>query len=143
MVKFRENKGITLVTLAATVAVLFILLTVSLTVGTNVIEKIKLDNYYTNIHAVKTKAKVFAEEVNAQVWNLDENQKKEKLEFHILELPKFNEDIITNHINKKEAWMIYLKGDRVDLTNKVIKKYNAIGKLDSLLKEYWENEKME
>ena len=78
MVKFRENKGITLVTLAATVAVLFILLTVSLTVGTNVIEKIKLDNYYTNIHAVKTKAKVFAEEVNAQVWNLDENQKKEK-----------------------------------------------------------------
>ncbi len=75
--------------------------------------------------------------------NEDENQKKEKLEFHILELPKFNEDIITNHINKKEAWMIYLKGDRVDLTNKVIKKYNAIGKLDSLLKEYWENEKME
>ena len=75
--------------------------------------------------------------------NESEDKKKEKLEFHILELPKFNEDIIESHINKKEAWMIYLKGDRVDLINKVIKKYGAISKLDDLLKEYWENEKME
>ncbi len=75
--------------------------------------------------------------------NESEDKKKEKLEFHILELPKFNEDIIESHINKKEAWMIYLKGDRVDLISKVIKKYSAISKLDDLLKEYWENEKME
>lgn len=74
--------------------------------------------------------------------NPDENGNKEKLEFHILEIPKFNKKIITN-ISKKDAWMIYLKGDRQDLVNYVIRKYNKINKLDKLLKQYWENEKMD
>ena len=39
--------------------------------------------------------------------------------------------------------MIYLQGDRKDLVNYVLKRYNKINKLDRLLKEYWENEKMD
>lgn len=74
--------------------------------------------------------------------NPDENGNKERLEFHIIEIPKFNKKLITN-INKKEAWMIYLQGDRKDLVNYVLKRYNKINKLDRLLKEYWENEKMD
>jgi len=74
--------------------------------------------------------------------NPDKNGNKERLEFHILELPKFNKNIITN-INKEDAWMIYLKGEREDLVNYVTRKYEKINKLDKLLKKYWENEKMD
>lgn len=74
--------------------------------------------------------------------NPDENGNKERLEFHILELPKFNKNIIAT-INKEDAWMIYLRGERKDLVDYVTRKYDKINKLDKLLKEYWENEKMD
>ncbi len=74
--------------------------------------------------------------------NPDENGNKERLEFHILELPKFSKDIIAT-INKEDAWMIYLRGERKDLVDYVVRKYDKINKLDKLLKEYWENEKMD
>lgn len=75
--------------------------------------------------------------------NQNKNGVREKLELHVLELPKFNENIITTTISKEEAWMIYLCGDRKDLINKVLKKYDKINKLDYLLKDYWKNERME
>lgn len=66
----------------------------------------------------------------------------EKFELHVIELPKFNENLITN-IDRESAWMIYLLGDRKDLITKILNKYKIINKLDKLLDEFWKNEKMD
>lgn len=74
--------------------------------------------------------------------NPNKNGKKEKFELHVLELPKFNEDLITN-IDRKSAWMIYLVGNRKDLITKILNKYKKINKFDKLLDAFWKNEKMD
>lgn len=64
---------------------------------------------------------------------------KEKIELHIIELPKFkiNQNIKTT---KEEKWIRYLCENNFDaLDNESVK----IKKLNYLLDKYWENEKME
>lgn len=74
--------------------------------------------------------------------NPNKDGKIENYEMHIIELPKFNEGIISS-LNKKSAWMIYLLGDSKRYINKVLKRYEKIKKLDNLLDQYWKNEKMD
>lgn len=74
--------------------------------------------------------------------NPNKNGKMEKFELHVLELPKFDENLITN-IDRESAWMIYLLGDRKDLITKILNKYKIINKLDKLLDEFWKNEQMD
>lgn len=74
--------------------------------------------------------------------NPDKDGKIETFEMHIIELPKFNENMLIN-INRRNAWMIYLLGDRNEYIIQVLKKYEKIRKLDNLLKEFWKNEKMD
>ena len=64
------------------------------------------------------------------------------IELHVFELPKFKNSN-TNKINQEEAWMTYLYGGKDSSFNMVIEKFDKINKLDRLLSEYWENEKME
>lgn len=63
-------------------------------------------------------------------------ESKEKIELHSLELPKFR--LYVN--NKEEKWIRYLKEGYYDLQDSDSEK---IKKLDNLLNQYWENEKME
>ena len=72
----------------------------------------------------------------------DNSGMRERLEFHIIELPKFNRKNIIN-INRENAWMIYLCGKQEDAIAEVLKKFDKIRKLDNLLEEYWKNEVME
>lgn len=78
MLKLRENKGITMLALMVTVIVLIILARVSLVIGTKVTSQIRVDSYYTDMITIKAKAKVLAEEVNAQIWNLEGEDKENK-----------------------------------------------------------------
>lgn len=61
---------------------------------------------------------------------------KEKMELHILELPKFEQ----GDDEKEDAWMRYLVGKNVDFNKE---QFQKIKKLDDLLKNFWKNEKME
>ena len=72
----------------------------------------------------------------------DENGISEKMEFHVLELPKFELND-KEKIGRKEAWMIYLCGNNDKMIENVLKDFKIIKKLDDLLEEYWINEKME
>ncbi len=74
--------------------------------------------------------------------NPDKEGKIEIYEMHVIELPKFNENIVSS-FNKESAWIIYMLGNKKDYINKILKKYEKIKKLDSLLDEYWKNEKMD
>ena len=69
MKKINENRAITLIALIITVIVILILASISTTEGVGLIKKVKKENIITNMIMIKSKAKVFAEEVNAKVWN--------------------------------------------------------------------------
>ena len=73
---------------------------------------------------------------------IDENGNSEEMEFHVLELPKFQLIDIEN-MTKEQAWMIFFCGNNPILLNRVIKKFDKIKKLDNLLEKYWEEEIME
>ena len=79
MLKLRENKGITIITLVVMVTVLLILIRVSFVLTTDFTSQIKKDNYFSEMMTIKAKAKVIAKEIKAEIWNIsDENQKQEK-----------------------------------------------------------------
>lgn len=68
--------------------------------------------------------------------------KSEKLEFHIIELPKFSRKNLIN-INRENAWMTYLCGNNRSLMNDIAKSNGKIRKLNNLLNKYWQEEIME
>lgn len=70
------DKGITMIALVITIIVLMILVGISIMYGTNVISSVKEESIITNMITIKAKAKIIAEEVNAQVWASDDDSKK-------------------------------------------------------------------
>ncbi len=60
----------------------------------------------------------------------------EEIEFHILELPKFNKSAIETF---EDAWIAYFGGDE-ELAEEAAQKCNKINKLDNLLKKFWKEE---
>lgn len=73
---------------------------------------------------------------------IDKYGKTEKMEFHVIELPKFH-FLKDEKITKEKAWLIYLTGNRRQLVEEVKQRYEMINKLDKLLEKYWLEEKME
>lgn len=74
--------------------------------------------------------------------NPDSNGNREKLEMHVIELPKFNNKNLIN-MNRENAWMMYLCGNNGKLISEITKKYEKINKLNDLLNKYWQEEVME
>ena len=68
--------------------------------------------------------------------------REEELEFHVLELPKF-EAMSPLKMTKEEQWICYLKGDKQEIIEIIKNKNEKIKKLDTLLEEYWKQEKMQ
>lgn len=66
----------------------------------------------------------------------------ETIEMHVLELPKFKINP-KEELTDKEAWMIYLQGQDINLMNYAKEENSKIKKLDNLLEKYWEDEKIE
>lgn len=70
------------------------------------------------------------------------SKNENQIELYVLELPKFMSS--PEKIgDKQEAWMTYLCGNEQDLIADILKRFNGIKKLDTLLERYWENETME
>lgn len=64
------------------------------------------------------------------------------MNLYVIELPKFKVDKQKLN-NKKEAWMTYLCGEKQGNVEDILKKFEKIRKLDELLEQYWQREKME
>ena len=73
-----NSKGITLIALIVTIIVIIILAGISITEGNSLIKKVKVENAITNMITIKAKAKVYAEEVNAEVWDVEDKAAKRK-----------------------------------------------------------------
>ena len=75
------------------------------------------------------------------------NNKQEKDEdrvilLHVIELPKF-QPIFLQNLDKEEQWITYLKGDNVEEVERVKKINQKIKKLDILIDNFWNEERIE
>ena len=80
--KYRSESGITLMVLAIIVIILIIIASISIYEGKDLIKDAKAQNLETNMYTIKTKSKVFAEDVEARTWTKDnstDNTEKEKI----------------------------------------------------------------
>ena len=67
---------------------------------------------------------------------------EERVETHILELPKFKVNN-ENEMSKKEQWIAFFKGVDISTMEKIKEENIYIKYLDELVKEYWKKEKIE
>lgn len=74
----KNEKGITLTALVVTVIVLIVLAGISIVGGTDVIKRVRTESVVTNMIMLKSKSKIYAEEVNSKVWNLSNEEKTTK-----------------------------------------------------------------
>lgn len=70
------NKGITLIALTITIVVLIIIASITIIEGTQALDKVKLENLVTNMITIKSKAKIYAEEVESKTWDLSKDIKE-------------------------------------------------------------------
>ena len=68
-----NNRGVTLVALMVTIIVIIILASISVNVGMELIYKSRAENLITNMLIIKSKAKVFEEEVEGKTWDSSDN----------------------------------------------------------------------
>ncbi len=78
MLYIKENKGITLTALVVMIIVIMILAGITIYQGTGLIKSTKVETYVTNMITIRAKAKVYAEEVNAEVWDQEDKTSKKK-----------------------------------------------------------------
>lgn len=78
MVYIKQNKGITLTALIVMIIVIMILTGITITQGSTLIETSKVENYVTNMITIRAKAKVYAEEINGETWDVEDKQSKRK-----------------------------------------------------------------
>ena len=78
MNRFKNESGITLIALIVTIIVILILAGISVNTGMNLIKKAKFESLMTNMITLKANAKVYAEEINAEVWDLGNEEKATK-----------------------------------------------------------------
>ncbi len=76
MLYIKKNKGITLVALVIMIIVIMILAGITITQGSDLIKTTKVETYVTNMITIKSKAKVYAEEANAEVWDAEDKSSK-------------------------------------------------------------------
>lgn len=110
MLHLKENKGITMITLVIMIIIIFILAGISLTEGKSMLKKTKVENIITNMITIRAKSKVYAEEVNAEVWDVeDKNSERQILYLEKYNMPKpSNEaELISKIGNTVNDWECY------------------------------------
>ena len=78
MIRLKNESGITIVALIVTVIVILIIAGISMNTGLDTIKKAKFESKMTNMITLKANAKVYAEEINAEVWDLGNEEKATK-----------------------------------------------------------------
>ena len=90
MLYFKDNRGITLIALITIIIVLLIIAGVAIYEGKDLIKDVKVETLETNMLAIKAKAKVYAEEVEAktETWKEDDSESSSEREEKVNELFK-------------------------------------------------------
>ena len=113
-----SNKGITLIALVITIIVIIILASISVNYGMDLIYKSRTENFITNMLVIKSKARVYEEEVESKIWDFSDNieeganisKKEEGRRDHLKNDYHF---ILVNNENSSEYNMSNLQNDSV------------------------------
>lgn len=76
MLYLKEEKGISLSVLVIMIIVIIILAGISINQGTELLKTTNVETYVTNMITIRAKAKVYAEEVNAETWDVQDKSTK-------------------------------------------------------------------
>ena len=76
MLNIKRNTGITLTALVIMIIVIMILAGITITQGSDLISNTKVETYVTNMITIRAKAKVYAEEANAEIWDAEDKAAK-------------------------------------------------------------------
>jgi Tfp pilus assembly protein PilE len=112
MIEINKNeKGITLIVLVITIIVMFIIASITVYQGKEIIIDAKLDTAETNLLTIEAKAKGYAEEIDAMTWNLDEDKKEEERDAKFKDYGMTPTTISSNYninsqINKENAYTV-------------------------------------
>ena len=71
--------------------------------------------------------------------NYDNLKLRDEIKLHSIEIPNFKEGRIDT---KEEEWLTYIKGDNIELINRIKEKNQYIKRLDDILLDYWEKERV-
>ena len=123
--KYRNESGITLMVLVIMVIILMIIAGVSVYEGKYLIRDAKAQNIETNMYTIKTKSKVFAEDVAARTWTKDnstDDTEREKIfqeEYKMVKTTVNNEyyNQLNNSINQDT-------NTAYEITNETLESYN-------------------
>lgn len=113
MKRINEQRGITLIALVITVILLLIIGGISITKGSDLVEKSKAETIETNMLTIKAKAKEYAENVDALNWKVKDEDKASK---NIEAFKKYKMEETTQTGSwKKEGYTYYdLSKDALD-----------------------------
>ncbi len=98
MLYLKRNKGMSMIALIGMIIIILIIAGISLVGGIRLIRKAKIENLMTNMITMRAKAKVYAEEVNAEIWEEEDKSAKRKelyLEKYNMSVPSDENAIIS------------------------------------------------
>ena len=113
MINLKNKSGITLIAMIITIIVIIILVGISVGEGTKLIKRAKIESLMTNMIMIKANAKIYAEEVNAQIWDLsdqDKVSKRKELFQDIYDMVEGNNSVIAkvdSSINDQNGCEVY------------------------------------
>lgn len=99
MKNLKNDKGITMIALAVTIVVILIITGITVKFGTDAIKMAKVETIITNMITIKAKSKGYAEEINAQIWDLEEGKKNENRTKLFQE--KYSMELLTDDLSTK------------------------------------------
>lgn len=113
MVNLKNKSGITLIALIITIIVILILAGITINGGKELIKKSKIESILTNMITIKANAKVYAEEINAEVWDLSDQDRVSQRKALFLNKYKMSEGDssaiakVDNSINDSNGCEVY------------------------------------
>lgn len=113
MLYLKENKGMSIRALIIMIMIILIIAGISLVEGMSLIKKTQMENLMTNMITIRAKAKVYSEEVNAEVWEAEDKKAKRKelyLEKYNMSVPSNEAELISkvdNSINNENGCECY------------------------------------
>ena len=75
MVYVKNKSGITLIALVITIIVILILVGITVNGGQKLIKRSKIESLLTNMITIRANVKIYAEEINAEIWDLSDQEK--------------------------------------------------------------------
>lgn len=126
----KSQKGVTIIALVITIVILFIMASIAINEGSNLIDQAKAQTHETNMLSIEAKVKGYAEDIEAIVWTKNDSEKQKerekKFKEYGLEITTISSEI-QNAIPDNYAYEITDEGlKKMSLSDIIGKRYIVI-----------------